>query len=438
MSGEIRNRQNTTEISIEDGVGWGHHLLVLLWIVLTLSLLLWAWWSPLDIVSITQGEVIPSSQVKQIQHLEGGIVRRILVQEGDQVSMGQPLVELETAASDADVQEIQARLVTQKLEIARLDAEVTSKTIPLVEADLQLNHAEQVRRSLALFKSHRSRRQETLSSLQEKVIAQQRFAQGIQARIRNRKERLNLVKEQVKISNDLLKRDITNRYNHLELLKERNLIYGSIDEDGMALQGAQAALKEARAKLSSAGHEFEEQARTKLEEVRGQMVELTARLQKFQDSLSRTILTAPVAGVVKTLYVVTEGGVLAPGGTALELVPGGDRLVIEAQLPMQDIGFVRIGQMVKVSLASVEAARFGHLLGRVVHISPDTLETREGIPFYKVRIETDQAFFDKAGMTYRLFPGMIVQAAIHTGQRTVLRYIISPFLSSMDTAMTER
>ncbi len=129
---------------------------------------------------------------------------------------------------------------------------------------------------------------------------------------------------------------------------------------------------------------------------------------------------------------------LQPGGTALEIVPGDDKLVIESKLPIQDIGYVRVGQEVKVSLASVDASRFGKLEGNVVHISPDTLATEDGVPYYKVRIETKESRFKKGDLEYRMFPGMMVQAAIHTGSRTVVDYLFSPFVSYMDSALTER
>jgi adhesin transport system membrane fusion protein len=166
--------------------------------------------------------------------------------------------------------------------------------------------------------------------------------------------------------------------------------------------------------------------------------ELLQRILKFEDNLSRTVLRSPVNGVVKTLYVVTIGGVLKPGFTVVDIVPGGDRLIIEAKLPTQDIGYVRRGQQALVMLASADAMRFGNLTGKVVRVSPDTLVTNEGMPFYKVRIETEQDHFQRGKLKYQLFPGMQVMTNIQTGQRTVLEYIFDPFLRSFNDAMLER
>ncbi|MBF0357063.1 MAG: HlyD family type I secretion periplasmic adaptor subunit [Magnetococcales bacterium] len=423
---------------IEDGVGFGHHLTALLSVFACGALWAWAYWGTLDVVSLTQGEVIPSSQVKQVQHLEGGIVRVIMVKEGDVVKKGQPLVELESVSTGADVEEINARFVTLRLEMARLEAEATGLKAPKFDSELMLKYPKKVARAISYFNSRLNGHKDDISALKDKIVQQQQQVLEIKSRIRNNKKRLKLVEEQVGISDKLLARDITNRFTHLELLKEANIIGSSIEEDGMGLLRAEAALKESRTALSRASFDFQEQAQERLSEIRGQVSELDARQRKYSDSLSRRIISSPVDGVVKTLLVFTEGGVLAPGGTALEIVPGGDRLVIEAKLPIQDIGFVKVGQIAKVSLTSGDASRFGKLEGRVVQISPDTLATEDGVPYYKVRIETSESSFKKGDLEYRLFPGMMVQAAIHTGSRTVLEYLFSPFVSYMDPALTER
>jgi membrane fusion protein, adhesin transport system len=423
---------------VDDGVGIGHHLMALLLLFSSIGFWVWAYWGTLDVVSLTQGEVIPSSQVKQVQHLEGGIIRVIMVKEGDLVKKGQPLVELASVSSGADVEEIHARFITLRLDLARLQAEAAGKDSPDFAEDLLKDFPEKVERTMRYFNSRKQAQLENISGLEENIIQQKQQVQEIRTRIRNNKKRLKLVDEQVNISDKLLARDITNRFTHLDLLKEANIISSSIEEDGMGLLRAKAVMNESSSAMAKARFAFKEEAQAKLSEIRGQVSELDARQRKYADSLSRRIIYSPVDGVVKTLLVFTEGGVLQPGGTALEIVPGDDKLVIEARLPIQDIGYVRVGQMAKVSLSSGDAARFGKLEGNVVQISPDTLATEDGVPYYKVRIETNDSRFKKGDLEYRLFPGMMVQAAIHTGSRTVFDYLFSPFISYMDSALTER
>ena len=149
-------------------------------------------------------------------------------------------------------------------------------------------------------------------------------------------------------------------------------------------------------------------------------------------------MRSPVDGTIKTLYVVTVGGVIRPGDTIVDIVPAGDRLIIEAKLPTQDIGYVALGQAAIIKLASSDAMRFGGLKGNVVNISPDTLLTPEGMPYYKVRIETESDHFQRGQLRYNLFPGMQVVASIQTGKRTVLQYILDPLRGAMSDALQER
>jgi adhesin transport system membrane fusion protein len=162
------------------------------------------------------------------------------------------------------------------------------------------------------------------------------------------------------------------------------------------------------------------------------------RMRKYSDTLQRTIIRSPVRGVVKTLYFVTIGGVVKSGDVIVDIVPMEDRLVVEAHLPIQDIGYVQPGQDAVVKLASRDAGRFGKLEGEVIHVSPDTFTTQEGATFYSVRIVTGGDSFKRGNFEYKLIPGMLVTAYIHTGERTVLDYLLDPFMDSLDQAMKER
>lgn len=406
--------------------------------VFVIGFLAWARIGTLDIVSLTQGEVIPSSHVKEVQHLEGGIVRKILVREGDEVRQGQALVELEPTSSDADVNEITARLYALRLEMIRWESERDNAPDLAIPPEMASLHPDQVVQARSLFHSRQDLLHSKITSQEELVIQREKDIEEIRARKRNAEGRLALLQEQVRISERLLKDDLTNRYNHLELLKEQNTLRGQIEEANAALGRAESGLKGARSELSSIRHGYAKEIGDGLENARRQFTELSARATKFQDSLERTVLRAPVAGVVSAVKVATEGGVIKPGGTVLDLVPKEDKLVVEARLPIQDIGYVRPGQKAVLRLATADAIRFGKLEGDVVHVSADTTLNDKGQPYYKVKVETSRGFFQHGAEQYHLYPGMYVSVQIHTGQRTVLEYLFSPFLTSLDVALTER
>jgi len=417
---------------------WGTHLFLFSCIAMVGAFLSWATYGELDVVALASGEVVPASQVKTIQHLEGGIVRKILVREGDLVKRGQALINLEPTKTRAEVAEVEIRLRALRVAIARLAAEAIVAKRPAFPPDLIQSEPDLIQQARDLFEIRRSRVENQIRSQQHQITQREQEIKEIQVRLRNNLNSHKLLREQLKISAKLLKQGLTNRMSDLNLRKEESELKGRIDEDRAALPRARAAQNAARSQLEAVKNGFQEEARKELSEIRRTEKELTERLRKFKDTLSRTVLRSPVDGIVKSLYVVTEGGVVQPGGTLVDIVPGDDRLVIEARLPTQDIGYVRIDQEALVQLASAEAARYGKLIGKVVHVSPDTIVTRDGVPFYKVRIEPEQEYFERANLRYKLSPGMQIQVSIRTGTRTVMRYLLDPYLGSFGKALQER
>jgi len=418
--------------------GAGTHLFLLLCTALVAAFGAWSYYGKLDVVSTATGEVIPSSQVKSVQHLEGGIVREILVREGGEVEKDQPLVVLEGTESGANVQELEIRITSLRGDVARLETELTGADRIKFPPDLAAAHPDLVQQIRDLFKTRRNRLDNQLAAQRQLITQRGQEIKTYTARLKNERRSLKLLDEQIAISVELLKDGLTSQMLHLNLLKEASEHKARIDDASTALPGAEAARQEARIKLKAIRNDFQEDVREKLEDKRRNLDELSKRISKFEDSLKRTVLRSPVSGVVKTLHVVTVGGVVRPGGTVVDVVPAGDRLIIEAKLPTQDIGYVHPGQTAMVQLASADAIRFGTLEGEVAQVSPDTIETADGVPYYKVRISTISDYFERRGARYQLVPGVQVICSIQTGQRTVLEYLLDPFMGSAQTALRER
>ncbi len=414
------------------------HIFFALCVTLVAGFAGWAYFGQLDVVSTAVGEVIPSTQVKSVQHLEGGIVREIMVKEGDLVKENQSLLTLEPTQSGADVDELRTRIDSLTADIARLKAEADNVATPEFPQNLIATKSDLVRQTLAMFKTRKSRIENQLAGQREIIAQNKELIQEVTSRINLSTEKLKLLSEQITISEALMVDQLTNRMQHLNLLKEAASLRGNINEDQATLRKAQSSFKGAQNKLNAIRDSFHEQVRQELDEKRRSFEEYSSRVLKFEDSLRRTVLRSPVEGVVKSLYVFTIGGVVTPGGTVVDIVPAGDSLIIEAKLAPQDIGYVHAGQTALVTLASSDANRFGNLHGKVVNVSPDTLVTPNGEAFYKVRISTENAYFERDSLRYSLVPGVQVMASIRTGQRSVLAYLADPFMSSVRTAMRER
>lgn len=399
---------------------------------------LWAHFTTLDIVSHAVGEVIPSSQVKTVQHLEGGIVREIKVIEGQKVEAEQPLVVMEPTVSGAEVAELRVRQTALETDIAQFEALASGATEPVFSDALKDSHPELVSQAIDRFRTRLEKFQNTVSKQKQVIIQRRQEISAITQRIAGGEKSLALVEEQIGMSEQLLKKNLVNRFRHLDLLKEGRQLRGAVETDRAELERAKSTLVGAEAELASIQSTFADEVQRLLEESRLNARELDQRLKKYQDSLERTVIRSPVNGVVKTLHVVTVGGVLKPGEPVADIVPLGDTLIVEAKLRTQDIGYVMVGQQASIKLASSDAVRFGALIGTVTEVSPDTLVNKDGQPFYRVRITLDRAYFEHGSMRYALFPGMQVAVSIRTGVRTVMQYILDPLIYRLGNAFQER
>ena len=403
-----------------------------------LGFVLWAAVGRLDIVSTANGKVVPSSQVKHIQHLEGGIVSEIRVREGEEVKAGQVLAVLEQIASGADVDELQARIVSLSFDVARLTAENEARETLVFPEELAAAHPDLAGQQLHLFQARQNQYRSEIAAQEEQIRQKEQDSKVIRARLESSRAALALLQKQLDISEQLLAESLTTQYKHLELKREATELDSSIGQDRAAIERAESTVKEARRKLEETQHGYLSLVRKELKEAREQLSDLTSRIRKFDDSLQRGVIRSPVDGIIKSLYIVTEGGVVTPGMTIMDIVPADDKLVIEAHLPISDIGFVSRGQRAVIQIASPDARRFGKLEGTVTQVSPDAFTTDEGKMYYTVRIDTDRDRFAKNNHEYRLYPGVLVQVFIHIGRRSVLAYLLDPFLVTLDNSLQER
>ncbi len=398
----------------------------------------WAALGELDVVSVAEGRVAPASKVKRVDHLEGGIVREVLVREGEAVDAGELLVVLDETLQGATRNEVAVRVASLQAEEARLVAEAAGAEGLAFPAGFVDAHPQLAAEAEGLFEQRRSRLASQLAEQDEAVVQIEQEIAGVEARVKNTRHALGLINKELAISRRLLEEQLATELDHIKLRREATALQSRIEEDAAALARAQAALKEAQAKRKRLEQEFREDASEALARVRRERQEALQRLDRVTDALARTEIRSPTAGVVKAVSVVNIGEVVSPGQTIMEIVPTSDALVVEARLPMADIGYVMVGQPARIRLATRDSVRFGHLEGRVVSISPDAFVSEDGGVFYTVRIETEAAAFEREGAAYQLYPGMVVATAIRTGERTVLEYLLEPFTNAMALALQER
>ncbi len=364
----------------------------------------------IEVLSLADGKVIPQSRIKYIQHLEGGIVEEILIKEGDRVIPDQPLIILSKAKASSEYEEINTRLDSIEISILRIQAEKKSlKRIPKSEKTKNFPT------ELIKFEN------ELLLSRQKSIESEKKT---LKKNIVNLEKRYKLIKEQTLISEKLLKAEATNKFKHLDLLRELSNIEGQLDEK--------------KNKLDTLVFNFNKQLNNELSELKKEKSELLKRIKKFSDSLQRTTLISPVGGIIKLISVNSRGAIVAPGVTVVEIVPEDDKLIIEAQLPLSEIGYVKVGMDTKIRLNSSEGSRFKPIRGKVVFVGADRTSKSNSESFYLVKVETNEIAFSKGTETFNLYSGVPVVVGIITGKRSFLDYFLSPFKSNIVFSLSER
>ena len=419
------------------------------------SVFYWAFTNELDITSTASGKVITTGKMRTVQHLEGGIIESIHVEEGALVDEGNVLITLQATASQSDLDQITARIDLELIKVSRLVAEINRMPNPIYADKIRKKRTTAVQQSIALFKNRVKRLAidkesglKFIEQAKENIVQEVQNLAAIKARYLQTKDTIILLQEQVQMSEELLEEQLTNRYTHLNLLKELSRIETQYLEDEQAILGAESAVKVANTSLEDAKIQYSkievdfiEDARIQMEGAQKEIAEFKERQKELEDNLFRTTITSPIKGIVNKLYKNTTGGVINPGEILLDIVPTDENLIIEAELPIKDIGFVSINQRAVIKLDSPDAPIFGNIEGIVEKISADTVKeegSQDSKVFYKILVKTERNFFDSGEQRYELIPGVKVTVNIHTGKRTVFAYVLTPFLKVWDEALKER
>ena len=371
---------------------------IMIWVVCLglMALLTWAWVFKLEEVSQGTGKVIPTSKEQVIQSLEGGILTKLDVKEGDIVQKGQILAQLDPTRFESNVGESESLLISSQATTARLRAEVNGT--PLIFPESVQKFPKMVSEQTDLYNSRRSNMEESIAGL---------------------KQALTLVQQELRMTEPLVAKGAASEVEVLRLKRQANDLQNQINDI------RNKYYVDAREQLSKSTTDVETQQQV----VRGK-----------SDTLSRTIFKAPVRGVVKEIDVMTLGGVIPQNGKIMTIVPLDEQLLIEARISPRDIAFIRPGQEALVKLTAYDYSIYGGLKGKVTIISPDTLrdEVKQDQFYYRVYIRTDaDKLYNKAGKAFSITPGMVATVDIKTGSKTVIEYLLKPFNKAKE-ALRER
>lgn len=422
--------------------------------------LAWSWFGQVDLIASAPGKVVPAGRTKQVQAFEGGVVRKILVDDGDQVKAGQTLVLLDPTLAAADRDRFRDQLMRAQLDAARLAALLAVGPANKDPFDGIEAPTEAIAEGRGRLAADRAGRDAKLASADREIAAKRSERAGLEAEIAKIDATLPMVSERAQIRRESFQRNVGSKLEFLtavqaqvELENQRKVI----EEKLVAAEAAIQALIADRARIAA---EIERDWRSELQRVSRDRAESSSELAKAERRTGLTSVTSPVDGIVQDLAVHTEGGVVQAGQQLLRVVPASGDVAIEAVVENKDAGFVRAGQEAEIKVEAFPFTRYGFLQGRVGSVARDAApdpETQQSTRFgasplggapnelrrsqglvYVARIAVDDPTLDVDGVRTRIDPGMAVTVEIKTGKRRVIDYILSPIAKRTHEALRER
>lgn len=404
----------------------------------------WAALAPIDSAALAPGVVTVESYRKTVQHLEGGIVKEILARDGDLVEKDQALIILEDTQARAQLQILrgqyfialatEARLLAEQRDgngVAYPPALVNERQDPRAEEAIQLQNQS--------FRVRRISRDGEIAVLEQAIQQLNSKISGLQALKASREKLVASLRGELSDHQALLEQGFVNKQRIQELERQVAQMEGEQAEYIAEIATTQMQIGEARLKILQLKKDFQTKVAEDLAKVQGELFDLREKMQSLQDTVERTVIKAPENGMVMGLAVHTIGGVIKPGESLLDIVPKGEKLVIEAEVAPLDIDRVHAGLKADVRLSVFKSATTPRVEGEVISVSADRLtHERTGASYYLARVALSEEELKKLEEAKRfLVPGMPVEVLINTGQRTMLEYMMQPLTNAFAKSFIE-
>ncbi|MGD0466308.1 MAG: HlyD family efflux transporter periplasmic adaptor subunit [Gammaproteobacteria bacterium] len=363
-------------------------------IILCALFVIWAYFSQIDEITNGMGKVIPSSHVKTLQSLDGGIISKIYVQNDDLVKKGQLLIKLEDTRFSSDYNQNYAQLMTLIAEIARLKAQINNSSQIDFPADLD-NYPDLKLGQTKLFKTIMNSFKDEVDSLEKN---------------------LHLAEQESNLILPLVKQGLMSQLERIRLEKQ---------------------VTEAKSKITDIVETFKTKAQTDLEDKDNLKSALEEKLKGLKDRMEHTEILSPVEGYINNFKLSTVGGVVKPGMDILDIVPLEEQLVVEARINPKDRAFIKEEQAATVKFPAYDSSIYGSLNATVISISPDTDKDEKNNEFYLVRLTTDKNYLAD-NIKFKIIPGMAATVNILTGKKRILMYFLRPVTKIKEFALKER
>ncbi len=414
-------------------------------LVITLTLMAFIFWAslaPLSGAVVATGLVKTELNRKAVQHPEGGIIKQLLVKDGDRVDAGQPIIELESVSTDANYQLLREMVVFETLKRERLDTEQQLKQKFTIDPELGNRYGDDLviptyQRELNIFQVRRTSLDQQLSTLAEQLKAIDYERRSLQSQIKADKEGLRSVEEELAMSRSLETQKFVARTRVMALERALADYQSKLGEHEAVLAQAEQRTNDVKLRMAATRNEYQRLASEEYKESSNRLAELRERLRPAEDALQRKVITAPVAGRVVASRYHALGQVAGPRDVLMEIVPDGESLVVEAQVPVDGINDLYLDQAADLRFTAFKSRTTPIVTGKLAYVSADALADKNGVPYYQVHIRPDPESL-KAADIKAIQPGMAAEVFILTEGRSALDYLLSPITDTLRKSMRER
>lgn len=401
---------------------------------------------PIESAAIASGSVVVIGKRKTVQHLEGGIVKNILVEEGELVKKDQPLLEISDVAPKANREIVQSELWVMRASEARLyslqnNAEKIefSDEFKLVAKD-NPELGKTMQSQTDLFNTQRESQQGKINSLKQRIEGMKEEIIGLKAQKESAEGQLVLIKDELVGIEELFKKGMSTKPRLLDLQRRAEELKGNSGQYAAQIAKTEQSITEAQMDVINLTNEFASKIAEESRDVRSKISDYEEKLRAATDVMQRTVITSPSEGIVTGLKFHTVGGVIAAGTPIMDITPQSDKLVMEVHVQPTDIDVVETGMNARIVLSAYKSRRMPMLTGKVTQVSADAFNEQQGIQsvsYYTARVEVDSKELAALDSKIKLYPGMPVDVFINTGSRSFFAYLLAPLTDSLQRAFKE-
>lgn len=391
--------------------------------------------APLYEVALTIGKIVPQGSVVRVEHYEGGIVKDIYFRSGDRVKKGDVIVSLTPTAAVSEQDQMAAKYINLKIKEIRLKALLAETDVDF--GTYSSSHPKLVADHKALFEEAKRSLKHTIGGLTSRVKEKTANLKALELEAKSLKSQLAIHREQFQMRKTLVKDGYTTKTSYLDAKAKVAETEARLAQLEGQLLGAVNQLTETEQQLAETVSKERQRWSTELTEVSAGISEIDAVLGKVEDRVNRLDVRAPMDGLIQTIHPKAVGEVISPGDLVAEMVPGDDLLLAEVRLKPEDATNIRPGMKARVTVTAFDVKEFGRINGRVLKVSPTTFSNDKGEEYYEVRVGLEKLILRRKGVDHEVLPGMVVQAELIKGERSVLKYLLKPLFTAVDNSFGE-